>query len=319
MANKINNTKLLYIFLGLVAILLLARFFGGNKQQSIRTDLFSVDSASVSSIILETKAEKQEPMTLVKNGTIWEVKKGDATAEADEEAIKGMLSLVKDVKVKRLAARSKDKWASLEVNDSLGSHVKIMSGSEVVADFVVGKFSFSQNPANPQQPNIASFVRLTDEDEVYVVDGYMAMSFNQSFSGLRNKQMIKADANSINTLGFSYADGTTLELTKSESSWTMGETTADSASVQRYLNRISNLLHSTILDSFDPSTATELAKLQIAGNNMEPISLKCFQGSTPKEFIVNSSQNPDAYFTGDSASLYTKVFARQADFLPATE
>ena len=64
----------------------------------------------------------------------------------------------------------RDELGRFQVTDSLGVRVKVESKGKIVSDIVIGKFDYQQ-PTNPydRQGTMRTYVRLTDENEVYVI------------------------------------------------------------------------------------------------------------------------------------------------------
>ena len=55
-----------------------------------------------------------------------------------------LISALNNMKPESVVATNKDRWPMFEVTDSLGTRVKLFSGDNLLADVVIGKFSFSQ-------------------------------------------------------------------------------------------------------------------------------------------------------------------------------
>ena len=297
MAKKSNN-KLLFILFGvLLAIFLATQFFKGGNERSFREELTDIDTAKISKIVLNPVAENGAEITLERSGKEWHVVKNGKRALADQAGVTGMLPQLAEMKVKRLAAASKDKWAELEVTDSAGTRVRVYEGNKVSADITIGKFSVNQ-----QQRTFTSFARVTDETEVYAVDGFLTMTFNREYNAWRNKEFVsfnKADATRVALSG----EGLNFDLQKSGTSWSLGGVSVDSTAMDSYLNGIMSLTGNDFVDDFSPPTP--LRTLSIEGNNMAPIQINCYEGDGG--FVLNSSLNPNAFFTSDSTGIYAKL------------
>ena len=191
-------------------------------------------------------------------------------------------------------------------------HVKVLEGSKAVADFWVGGFRFNQ-----QTRSGTSFVRLSDADDVYAVDGFLSMSFGQGFDSYRNKTMLKFNKDDITQVAFTQ-DGQSSTLLNSSGQWTSDSgVTVDSTKMANYLSSIANFNGSKFADDFQENQFNIQSRqsLTITGNNMTaPIAVNCFLVAGAEQAIVcKSSLNPDAYFAGDSTNLYNRLFKTLED------
>ena len=126
MGGKINNRILLIVLLGLVAVLALTRLLTYKKSvRTLDTELVSIDTGAVTSMILYPKAEYGTELVFDRNGSGWTVSRDKRSANADPAAVRSSLAALVNMKTERLVARSKDKWSDYSVNDSLGTRVVI--------------------------------------------------------------------------------------------------------------------------------------------------------------------------------------------------
>ena len=318
-----NNRTLLIIFVALLGIYGLTQVFSSKKERSFKTELIQVDTAQVTSILLKPKVENGEEITLKKEGKEWLVTKGNKTSKAVKNVVDALLNDMVLVKTKRVAAKRAEKWKDYEVDEETGTKVKVYSGNEVIEEFIVGRINFKQGPQGQPtmggQPNISAttFVRLDGEDEVYAVDGFLAMTFNRDFAAFRNKELIKMQAGQTIT-AFEYEGENPMRFSKKETDWVLNESiTLDSVKVDRYLNTLRNISATDFADDFDDSNKNDLLyrKLNLKGDNMSNIEVKVYyNGNQEKPFIIHSTYNPEAYFASDSSGVYQRLFKSIEDF-----
>lgn len=294
MFRKINTKLLVGIFAGLLILVVATELIDSKKgNRTFKSELINVNADEVTSIEINAKANNKELITLFKENDLWKVKSGDKTYNADASIARRLVSELNNMKTKSVAATSKDRWENFEVTDSLGTGVKIFAGTEKVADLIVGKFSFSQ----PR--NMTSYVRLTGEKEVYGVEGMLGMSFNRKTDSFRDRAIIKSNKTDWNKLSFDYPADSSFVLTKTDKTWMAGELQTDSAKVANYFSQISMLSDGNFVGK---PQITPTHRLTIEGNNqMQKIEINGYKIS-PDEFILESSQNPGAYFNSKTSA-----------------
>jgi hypothetical protein len=174
--KKINNKILAIGLVVLVGIFVLARVFRSPKLESnVRKELVSLDVSKVTEVRI---ASRDSSVQLVKENGKWSVVRDQNKFEADSAAVMRMLQTIQSIDATRMISRKKDKWAGFKV-DSTGTNVSVYYGSDKEADFQVGSLGFNQNPGGNGQfgqgqgMSPYTYVRLADEDEVYIVDGFL--------------------------------------------------------------------------------------------------------------------------------------------------
>ncbi|MBI9069491.1 MAG: DUF4340 domain-containing protein [Salinivirgaceae bacterium] len=298
--------KRITIILGVLLVLLLVIKLKDRKQgdRSFKEFIVEVDTAKVDNIKIHMKSGG-DILELTKENAAWMMKIDGKKVQADEGTIYDLLSQVHQLKPKQVVATSKDKWATYEVGDSLGSRVEIRSGKKNLADFVIGKFSYSQpqgqNPQMQQRQNIimTSYVRNSDEDHVFAVDGYLSMMFNRDSKSFRNNTLISGNPKSWNKLVYTYPDSS-FTLVKQNEKWMADGILADSAKVATYLSQISKLSNTEFDDeSIMNDKQKSTYSVRIEGDNFKPIEINGLQNNMG-EIVYKSSQNKGNLFKSDN-------------------
>jgi hypothetical protein len=113
---------------------------------------------------------------LLKENGVWNVVRDGTKYKADSAAVTRALQTMQLIEASRMASRKKDKWAGYKV-DSTGTNVVVYYGGDKEADFQVGTLGFNQGQGGGGQFGQGmtpyTYVRLSGEDEVYVVDGFL--------------------------------------------------------------------------------------------------------------------------------------------------
>lgn len=324
MFKKLNSKVLIVILIVLVAIYYISTL-SDNKERSFRDEVVAIDTSKVTDIIINIPKEDLQ-ISLTKTGNNeWDVMANGNKYPADKSIVKSILSQYSQMKPKRIAATSEDKWDAFEVSDSTGTRVTLLDGNDELTDIYIGKFSYTQPPQGAQQNQyqqqqqrgtMTSFVRVAEDKDVYAVEGFLKMSYQGDVNAYRNKSLINVKKEDISKLEFKYPDRT-ITLAKEDNKWMMNGQAADSANTVKYLNKIYRLSSSNFVDPSTQKLSDATYKLVVEGNNFSPIEVSAFPAAdTTIKFVVSSSVNPGAEFDGSKAKLYDKVFVDETAFLP---
>jgi hypothetical protein len=302
------NNKLLAIIFGILLILgiLIFVFQGGNNERTFRGVLVDIDTSAVTEILIYPKSQNHKEVKLFKDDNYWRVAlPSGSSAKVAPQRITSLFDQLLAIKPKRLAARDESKWNELQV-DSTGSRVKVFQGSKLALDLVIGRFSFQQ----PRTMN--TFVRLYNDKDVYEVDGFLDMTFNQGANIFRDGTIIKSDYKNWQQIQFTYPADSSFQLVKSGDSWLLNGKATDSLKTTNYLNRLANLSNNNFIDdvNFDKLSPPSFS-LNITTSDLQFIEIKGYQDSS--KIVIHSSQNPETLFDGSSIS--KSIFVGKSTFL----
>lgn len=306
-----NNKTLLVVFLVLLAIYGLSRVFRSQRDSNFRTELIKVDTAAITSIVIDPKGAEPE-FTLKREANGWIASNGQLNLRATASAVNAVLGAVHLVRTKNIVAKAEEKWPDYEVTEEAGTRVRIYQDEKLLEDFFVGRFNF-----NPQARSGVSYLRLSSGKEVYAVDGFQTITLGQGFAAYRNRQLLQMDPG-MEVTAFRYqTPDTVLSLTLDTAGWLLEGRSAelDSTSVAEYLDGLRNLSGEHFADDFDELKAPTLpAKiLTIRGRNIDPpVEITGYIDSSRQErpFVFRSSQAPETFFASDSSGLYDRVFRK---------
>ncbi|MDZ7766133.1 MAG: DUF4340 domain-containing protein [Melioribacteraceae bacterium] len=211
-----------------------------------------------------------------------------------------MFRQLTEIKPERLAARGESSWAEFEV-DSGASRVEVYEGSSKTLDLVIGKFTF-------QQPRtMKSYVRLADDTDVYEVNAFLGMTFNQDANGFRDQTVIQDNPGDWKNLAFSYPADSSYQIVNINDKWQLSDGgELDSAKTATTLRQISNTRGSEFVDIEQETLPLPQYKLTIVKEDDSQIEV--FGYEFDDKVIVNSSQNPEAYFDGSKGNLFKRIF-----------
>ena len=326
MLKNISSIKLIGILAVLVLVYLGFEFFGGkSRSKSFKTELVEIDTAKVSKLVIEAKGESLE---LLKENNAWKVSIGGGKyAVAQNSDVKSTLNSLLTIKPSRIAAKNPEKWKDYQV-DSAGTRIQAFEGTKNTLDLVIGQFGFDQQSMQQQQqqqmmggrggmPQFYTYVRLENEDEVYVADNFMGMSINTDASGYRNKQLLSLTTDSIFQIQFNYPADSGFVLSKVDSTWSIFGSQPDSAATASYLSDIRYVNSPNFVDDVPASAlVSPTVSMNIKQNGQGDIMVKAFQHPIHK-WIINSSENPIAYFADEE--LVKKLFVGSGKLLTPSE
>ena len=302
------NNKTLGIIFGILLVVAAFMFFfqSEKNERTFREVLVDIDTSAVTQIIIYPKSQKPNEVKLFKEDGEWKVNlPSGGTAKVTDQRISSVFSQLLAIKPKQLVARDESKWNELQV-DSTGSRVQVYEGSDLSLDLVIGRFSFQQ----PRSMN--TFVRLYNDKDVYEVDGFLDMTFNQGANMFRDGTIINSDYNNWKQIQFVYPADSSFQLENNNSNWMINGRKTDSAKTVNYLNRLRSLSNSNFIDNpnINPTTMPTYS-LNITTSDMNFIEVKCYVDSV--KTIIHTSQNPEAWF--DGSSLKNTIFVGKSHFL----
>ncbi len=311
MLKHISSIKMIGILVALLLVYLGVEFFGGkSRSKSFKSELVEIDTAKVTKMLIDAKGKSLE---LTKENNQWKVSIGSGKyAEAQKSDVKKALSSLLSIKPSRIAAKNPDKWKEYQV-DSAGTRVQVFEGGENTLDLVIGRFGFDQQSMQRQHqmggrgmPDFYTYLRLENENEVYVADNFMGMSISTDSNGFRNKKLLSLTTNDISEIKFSYPADSSFVLSKMDSVWSIHGNKVDSTATASYLSGLRNITNSNFVDDVPASAlVSPTVSMAIKRNGQADIMVKAFQHPTHK-WIINSSENPSAYFADET--LIPKLF-----------
>ncbi|MCW8850790.1 MAG: DUF4340 domain-containing protein [Melioribacteraceae bacterium] len=307
MFNKNSNKTLWIIFaILLVAVVLIFTTESTKKERSFKKDLVSVDTSAITSISIFPKSKPGQEVRLLKNDGNWKVfAENGKSYTVPNFKMKSFFGELTKIKPKRVAARSKAKWAEYEV-DSAATRVVVNESGNEVLNLVIGKFAF-------QQPrSMSTFVRLMNDEDVYEVDGFLEMTFNKDAKSLRNETIVKSDKNNWSKLSFTSNVADNFELVKVDDVWMIDGIKTDSAKTATALSSLARISNTDYVDDVKEGLLPpQDSKLVIHLNDGGSIEVIGYRNES--KFIVQSSQNIENYFDGNKVG--EKIFLSKDSFL----
>ncbi len=315
MFRKFNTKTLIIVLVILAAGVFILNYFEGKQgNRTFKKELVTIDTAKVSAIYIYPKGQGHTEIKLTGSDGKWTVESDGKKAGASSANVKNMLAELLRVKSKRLVAKDEEKWEEYEVKEDVGTRVKVMEGGEATLDMVIGKFSFNQ-----QARSASSYVRLTDDKFVYVVEGFLDMTFNRDFDAFRDKKLVTSNFNGWTSLTFNYPDSAFSLQKSSQGQWTLNGGPVDSTELESYCKTLANLSGSEFVDDFDVNAAPPAFSLDVKTFDNKDFTLHAYAADSVHQYILSSTQNPEGKFSGAKGNLYKRVFVGASEFMPKAE
>ena len=307
------NNKILISVLGLLVLIFVStNFFKKNNSKVIlQTDLISIDSLKVNQIDIFN--QNSDTITIIKDTDTWFVKNNIIETNAKLSEISRILDELSKIKIERLISKSEDSWEKYQLSDSLATKLVIFQGSKKL-DLYLGKINYSapegNNQFNQQQNFIVKTnVRVNDDPRVYLIDGFLGMTFNRDINAFRSNEFISFDKSMIRELKFNTSNDSSFVLSKSDTIWKFGEIIVDQSKIDNYLNELSNTIITNFDDEFEVTNEVS-SSLRIIGDNM--IDLQVLAYKKDEKYILESSLNKNS-FNSLTFDEYEKVFINLED------
>ena len=272
-------------------------------------NLRTIDTANVTNITFFPKAYDFKEVKLNKQESAWQLSFDDKNVKASEQGVKNMLTQINLLRSKKKVSNTKADWTKFEVSDSLGTRVQIKEGDELVADMVLGKFTYDQ-----QTSRGFTYARRFEEEAVYVIEGYLSMAFNREPNSYRDNQLIYGNPENWRMITFDYRSDTSFVLTRQDGMWLANGMAVDSLSVSSYVSSMSRLGSTAYVDDVDLTNVPHSYTITIEGDAMTPIEVRAHFAE--EKVLMTSSENSEGIFDGEPSDLYTRTFVGLSKFLP---
>jgi hypothetical protein len=305
--KKLNSKILVIVLIALVSILVLSRLFRAPSLESnLRKDLISLDTAAVDEIKIFTQKEEGE-IKLSRQGADWKVANGQLQNETDRGLVNSFLGSIKSLKPLRLATRKKEKWEEFNVGDK-GIHATVYSAGKKLADIIIGKTGFSQGGSY-------TYVRISDENETYAVEGFLESSFNRSYNDWRNKTILKLKKDDITKITYQYPADSGFVVEKRDSVWYAANAVADKNKVDILLNQLTFKNLTEFQTGFASSDVPTIS-VKIDGKAGTLITVKGWK-ITDQQWVINSTLQKDVYFSAPVASIFSDLLIAKDKLIAA--
>ncbi|WP_299463979.1 DUF4340 domain-containing protein [uncultured Microscilla sp.] len=308
-----NNKLLAAIFVGLFALYTVTKAVKANQgSRTFRSQIVAIDTALVQNIVLNPQVEQHQEIRLSRTAQGWVLQRGQIQALAQNGKIAALLNSLRDVKPQRLVAKSKHKWATYQLTDSLATRVTLLgTNGRQLTSLLVGK----------AEKGGTVYVRLPTENEVYAIDNYTVASLNKPLNHWRNQDLLNFVSTQVDKVEFNYPADSSFTLKKDKEGWIMDDAKADSSLVLAYLNAIASKRSDAFVNDFQLNSAPQYM-LTLSGKKLTkngkptPVIVQAFDKGN--EVYLRSSVNPLAVFRSKKTGMFADIFKVKSDFIKNT-
>ncbi len=318
MSKKDSTSKLGIVFLVLLLIVVVIYFTGvGKHERNFRKNIVEIDTAAVTEVFIYPKSLKGKYLRFFRTDKGWMINyDSNKVDDVPEYKIKNLFNQLLKLKAERVAARSEKKWNEYQVTPK-STRVKVVEDGDTTLNLIIGKFSYKpQKKQNyyfgNQNVNMSTYVRLAGEKEVYEINGFISMTFDQSASAWRNGRIVKSDHDKWNRLVFDYPADSSFQLTKVGKKWQLNGKPTDSTQTVRTLRTLENVYSEKFVDDVSPDSLKNPTHTITIEGEKDTIVVKGYQ--LGKRFIVTSSQNPGTHFDGNQSRVRKRLFVTMDKF-----
>lgn len=282
-----KKRTLLFLLLAAAAGYFLPRLFNGPAGFFILDSLIRIDTASVTAISILPFSDPQGEFFLKREGHTWIASQGARSVKARRQAVNEVFGLLLGMGAFQLESTEKRDWERYGVGPRQGHRLRIYENGALLEDFVVGRTETGQDSL-PR-----TFVRLWDSEEVFSAQVDMGGIW-PGFDRFRSMALLTLDPSKVKELLW--------EPAGMDTSFVFAD------SLLEYLEGVKNLSASAFADTFDPvsMSGAMLGRLIFSGSDWErPVEVRIYHDTLwEKPFIFYSTQNPDNYFSSDSAEIF---------------
>lgn len=311
MFRKLKPVQLLVIFTVLLLLFAITQWIQNRKgEKTFRSEIAPLDTAKVTEILLQ---EGKREARIFRTNNHWKVSSGNAEWNADFNAVRNLMEEVSLMKAEQVVATSDALWKELGVDDSAGIHVTIRGKRKTLVGIVVGRFSY-RPPLSPydRQGTAITYVRRSDEKNVYAVNGFLRFSMAPDPGSFRNKNLLSGQSASWMRLRFTYPGDSSFVLEKKDKGWYIDQMPADSSRTQEYLGNMEHVIGYEFADSAKRAQFPAFTLL-VEQNGGNPIEIKAFPSDSVHHYVLSSSMNPESWFSGKNG-LTERIFKGKSYF-----
>lgn len=269
----------------LVLVLLVVVYLLVEHQRSAKIAPKSVDSflgVDTTEVTRIAISRLGSSLTLEKVAGEWYVME-DEPHTIETSMIQQLLNILGDMKVGNVISDNPSNQIKFQVDTLTGSTVSIYSGDDVLASVVVGKMADYTH----------TYVRLVDENRVYIAEGMMSHLMNRPPADWRDKTILDLAPTDIQAVEIEFG-GQHYVLTKADTVWQLQAESSDEVvesdqdKAFQLINSLSNMKadgFATEMDEYDFSEIGYSAKITLSGGEVRLLEAAAFDDETSRYFL----------------------------------
>lgn len=302
MLKKFSNTALIGVLVVLVGVYALIEFTGNKKRSSsLRSTLVEIDTAKVTGVKVFGKTDT---VHLASEDGQWKVTiDGGKQVNASKPSVDNALIALLSIQPSRMASKSEAKWKDYQV-DTAGTRVQVFEGNDKTLDIILGRFGMEG------RNSYHTFVRLTDDKEVYAANNFMSFSVGTEPSSYRDQVLARIKKDSLTSVTLTYPSDSSVQMVSSGDYWMVNGQIADSANVAQYISKLAYLNSQAFVDDQSNLTVPTVTAA-FSFSNAEDIVIEGYLRGED-DWVIHSAYNDEAYFA--DKDLFNKIFVGNKTF-----
>ena len=300
-----TNTKLLVITLAVLSVLLIIYFMFFKEERSFREHLVKFDVSKVDNFKISSD---ERTVSFFKENNRWYVSDGAGNYIADQTVVNDLVNALSAIKIDKLVSNDESKWEEYEVTNALGSTVEVFKGKKLLAEIIIGRFSYRQVG---QGISMSTMVRLQKEKEIYSVDGSINMQTKRTADNFRDKTILSFDPETVQKVEVLFPMGNSYVLSYANDEWMINHRVASIGKVINYLNEIKETKGNTFIKEVDTDNLEEY-KLIVHTTKGLTVTVKVYKTADERYAFV-TTQNDGILV--DSEYLFKKMFPQAERFV----
>lgn len=293
----------LYILLAIVLVITVGGIllkYSGSEGSEIGVGIPAIDTTGINRIEMIPKGGSL--VVFEKIGEDWVITlPGGAGVKvvADGMKISSMIFTLSELKVINLVSRKKEDLAGFGL-DTGATSLKLFSEGQREFELLIGKSEM----LSPQE--MGSYVKMVNADDVYLVSGFLDMSFNSDMTLYRQTQLTFGGSESWQEIKFTGVENFSLKRVVTD--WVIEGKKVDSTRITDYLKQLTSLEVRNFADDIDQAKLgkpkSQLRVKTVSGREFEIIAY--FNGTDT--LITSSLGKGNIYRSSKEEPLYFKIF-----------
>lgn len=282
------NKQLAMVLAGLIIVYVLSvTLHLTGRETNTRAFTFHIDTSGTTEIDLYPYQAGRREIKLARTPRGWQLTSGSLTVAPAPGSAVALLSALVSIPTQRIVSRNKDRWDNYRVGDTTGTRVMVYKGKDPIADYFIGN------------GNTMSYIRANGHDEVYAADSYLESMVDKGVGDWRDKSLLRL--NITNLTGISFQGSPGYVLSKKDSTWWLAGGRVSTDSVNRYLSALQYYNGGKFADDFTAHGSPDRSIL-FNGATSPMATLQAWK-RPDGSWVLNSSQNPTAYFAVTDSAL----------------
>ncbi len=291
-----RNKNLTIILLVLVVLVVIDPLVTEhNAQADFKDILISTDSSKIGAVTIFQGKYPSEKIILKRQNNKWTVIYGDKTWPADADKIREVLETLTDLRPTQVMGKGEKAWKTYAVTDSSATQIIVYNvKGKKIAHLYLGETESSQTQRNYHaQPEIATYVRLQGDKNVYLIPHVLSVTFVSDPLQYRNNNLTPTAPPKVSRIKIN-TGGKTFVVQNKNGSWYLDDAKADSLNCERYVRLLAKVESNDYIDGKNIDTSNVVSWLVITYDNNKQITIKGYGDTTVT--TIWSSYNPQTLF-----------------------